>query len=186
MYKIKVIKKSGFFASLPLLVLDSNKKFFYCRHKSNHNSTAFFNLPAGVYFCEQNLKKSASPVNYSLPERTPAFEKDKKDFPKKYSLKFGSNPNKASVLLTNDSMVILIDNDFKKQGRLFVDFIIRHELGHFFYKTEKYADIAAYVAMINEGFNPSQIFYACALTLNRNLSMERIFNIYELNKKTKK
>lgn len=46
-------------------------------------------------------------------------------------------------------------------------FIIAHELGHFYYQDEEYADMFAAQSMLKRGYNPSSIMYTLINVLKR-------------------
>lgn len=182
MRKFSVDSKSGFRCnSNSVKIFDRNNNIFYVRKAKT--SPLFFNLPKGVYMTPDTLIKQSCPIIYVLPKFTPLFEKNRV-FPKDIKVVFAANPNKASIALTKDRYTIIVDNSIKAKGRLFYSFVINHELGHHFYKLEDGADFAAYVNMINQGYNPSQIFYAAAFTLNKNISGNRLLNLFNLNSQT--
>lgn len=60
-------------------------------------------------------------------------------------------------------------------------FIMLHEIGHFFYKTETYCDLYAAKVFIDVlGFNPSTAFYSLSKVLKRNPENNyRLSNIYK-------
>jgi hypothetical protein len=60
-------------------------------------------------------------------------------------------------------------------------FIMLHEIGHFFYKTEKYCDLYAAKIFIDIlGFNPSTAYYSLSKILSRSPeSDERLKTLYE-------
>lgn len=59
-------------------------------------------------------------------------------------------------------------------------FFILHEIGHFYYKSEDKADLYALVKYVEEGYNPSQAYYALSKVLNKESkrNQERIFNLF--------
>lgn len=61
--------------------------------------------------------------------------------------------------------------------RLFIDL---HEVGHFFYKTEEYCDLYAFVNFMRMGFNRSTAYYALDKVLKRSpQAMNRIKTIFQ-------
>lgn len=66
--------------------------------------------------------------------------------------------------------------------RLFIDL---HEIGHFFYRTEEYCDLYAYVNFMRMGYNRSTAFYSLSNVLRRNeQSMNRLKSIFSTIEKT--
>jgi hypothetical protein len=147
--------KTGFSSLLPFAIYEAGGQLFYSSDfttKINDGQRLNFNLPAGVYKYDGSFTKLDFPVsvvNISLPpwERT--------YMQKRYDIIFGSNPNKCTIFY--DKGVILFDSSIM-QKPLYVKYVIYyHELGHHFYKTEKYADMYAAKRLLEKGFNPSQI-----------------------------
>lgn len=112
-----------------------------------------FNLPKGKYIVESgDILRKKSSVKYRLPKLPPPERWYKQ---KKYRIKFAPNPNKATVY--HKEGIIVFDPYFKKVPKFIFDFILFHEFGHQYYKTEKYADAYARNKMLKRGYNPSQI-----------------------------
>lgn len=162
--------KAGFTTSQPFTIYEMNGNIFYSSdfvNKIQDGKRLFFNLPAGCYTYEGIFIKLDNPVKHKSidlpnPERFLAN--------KKYKIIFGNNPNKCTIFYSTG--IILFDNVFK-DAPLYVKYgIYFHELGHHFYKTEKFADLYAVKKMLDYGFNPSQIGRVSIFGLSSE-SMER-------------
>lgn len=164
-------QKKGYSAIINgmLKIKDKSGRLFYVRNCSGY---VHFNLPSGTFDSNAELTELAKPIEYrtiALPEA----EKDR-PFPSDIEVRYGNNKNKATIFLTGKKYIIILDTMYKTIGRLYRTFVKYHELGHHYYKTEALADRFSYMAMITEGYNPSQIFYAAYLTLNKLVSKNRI------------
>lgn len=148
-------KKYGFLCyENRIRIYDAKGRIFYYYNakKLPHK----FNLPKGTYFTKNKLKK-IEPIKYKiiLPKKT------YHPMPDKLKIIYAKNPNVASVRLSDG--LIIFDNEFRDIPLPFKVFIFLHEIGHFYYpsdkseKTEMLCDYFAKNYMLNIGFNPSQI-----------------------------
>jgi len=170
MKKIILETKKGFTSILPFKIYDLKEILFYSSDfvsKISQGKRLFFNLPVGIYLLDGFIIELPKPVKYK-EIILPAFERNK---PKKnYKIIFGSNPNKCTIFY--DKGVILFDSTFLNRPLYERYNIYFHELGHHYYKTEKFADLFAAKKMLEKGFNPSQIGYGILDSLS-NLQQER-------------
>lgn len=155
MQRLILENKTGFSSLLPFRIVDKNNILFYSSDfvkTISKGEILKFNLPAGIYFYDGILTRLKNPVEYKnivLPKPERVFKK------KPFKIIFGENPNKCSILWNKG--IILFDTSFLKKP-LFIKYnIYFHELGHHFYKTEKYCDLYAAKKMLEFGFNPSQV-----------------------------
>ena len=132
-------------------IYDANKELFYSHTPKNK----VFNLPAGVFYSNNNLKIAGAPLLFKamkLPRADNYCKIAKGDF----IATFGNNPNKATIFL--DEGKIFIDRKYYESldttGKTFV---MQHELGHRHFKSETAADAYAFNKLLEMGFNPSQI-----------------------------
>lgn len=159
MYKLKT--KTGFSCAGAVIVTRPDGSVFYQHKKKGPFS---FNLPAGVYNIQgQNVKMLKRPIEYKIK----AQRKQESDhvLPKPHELRieFGDNPNKASIWVKKH--FILIDNQYRNAPEVIKEYLIAHEIGHYRYKTERFADEFAQQVLLDKGFNMSQIVQAAAATL---------------------
>jgi len=157
-------KKTGFSSLLPFTIVEPNGQVFYSSDFTDNiklGRRLNFNLPAGIYKYDGAFTKLPSPVaieGVAMPakERNIAY--------KRYSIRFGANPNKCTIFY--DTGEILFDSSFL-QRPLYVKYgIYFHELGHHWYRSEDKADLFAAYKMLILGFNPSQVGLVLAETLS--------------------
>jgi hypothetical protein len=162
--------KTGFTTLVPFIIYELNGNVFYSSdfvNKIEQDKRLNFNLPAGRYTYEGTFIKLDNPIKFKVIT-LPIFERNLPK--KKYKIIFGDNPNKCSIFYSTG--IILFDQVFKN-APLYVKYgIYFHELGHHYYKTEKYADLYAVKKMLDYGFNPSQIGRVSIFGLSSE-SMER-------------
>jgi len=173
--KISITNKTGFFSpDRELKIYDKDRKPFYFHNKEGGR---VFNLPKGVYYTFNKVKPLKRPKKYNLilPKKERNIKK-----PKKIKVYFGNNPNKASIVLKKG--IILMDTSFKKYPRFVIEYVLQHELGHYYYKSETGADSYARVQMLKKGYNPSQIGMSSRITLSPS-SKQRIKKCYNYLKK---
>lgn len=160
---LEIDNLSGFnCADEEILIYSVNPRLKPFYFKKNPNcDKVFFNLLKGIYTTD-NAVARVKPLVY-LPPKLPRPERRTKA-PKKLTIFVGENPNKCSINRHNGK--ILIDDRLTFMPLPFIHFILFHELGHYFYKTEYKADIYAAAKMLKIGYNPTQVMYAQYLMLS--------------------
>ena len=172
--------KTGFRSKAPLVaVYTTDFEPFYVMQKKGEYT--YFNLPKGDYIIEVEVERLPSPNKFALPP-LPKFERNIKR-PKEVKIVFGTNPNKCSIDLERG--IIICDWSIKAKGRAEQSFVIYHEFGHYFYKTESSCDKFASRKMIEEGFNPSQTVFSVNGCLSER-SHKRKSEVYNFAKKVKR
>lgn len=160
---LKLNKKTGFFnrGTSPVIILDNKGRIFYsCRWLTK--PVRHFNLPKGEFFVKSgDIIKRKNPVKFRNKKLPPPERYWKQ---KRFKIKFAPNPNKATVY--HDSGLIVFDPYFKDVPKFIFDFILYHEFGHQYYKTEHLADAYARNKMLKKGYNPSQIGLAPMIGLS--------------------
>ena len=84
---------------------------------------------------------------------------------KPYKFVFNPNLNGSPARNFSQTGIIEYGNNFLNLPAPVKTFILLHEIGHFFYKTEKYCDIFAAKNFIDMGYNNSTAFYALSKVL---------------------
>ena len=170
--------KTGFYTFSPFVIYEKNGNVFYSSdftNKIKEGKKLIFNLPAGDFLLEGFINRLNNPkkfANISLPEPERHLKK------KRYKIIFGINPSKCTIYY--NAGLIIFDNAFK-DAPLYIKFdIYFHELGHHFYKTEKFADLYAVKKMLDYGFNPSQIGRTSLIALGKNNLERKSFIINKL------
>lgn len=159
-------------------IFDNNGTLFY--FKENREGKIHFNLPSGIYSTLNELNKSSVRKYklYDLPKGNAI-----KKLPKKFHIRFIKNPHKCSV--NNSTHTIYFDYSFKSKPKPVLEYILFHELGHYFFsgqgqKSEILCDLFSANQMLIVGYNPSQIKWAQSGTLSDSDTSterkEKVFN----------
>jgi hypothetical protein len=159
MYRLN--KKTGFSCNGSVSVTLPNGDIFYQHKKKGPFS---FNLPAGTYFISgENIKVLQKPLEFKINAKR--VQESTHELPKRGELqiKFADNPNKASIWVKQHKIVI--DNSYRNAPQVIKDYLIAHEIGHYRYKTERFADEFAQQVLLDKGYNMTQIVQAAASTL---------------------
>jgi hypothetical protein len=167
-------------ADKEIKIFDRLGKPFYFFTKPDIQPAVKFNLPKGKYFTSNTLVE-VNPVKYDLP-KLPKRERTGKE-PELYETIIMDNPNKCSI--NYDKKLIIIDPEICKLPTFVLYYILQHEIGHFYYTTEKYADLYAAYQMLSSGFNPSQVQQANNLTLSDRNVNRKIFAVETAKKASK-
>lgn len=145
-----------------LKIFDVRGVIFY-NSKWVKNFKGYLTLPHGEYSTENNIYISNKRKNTYIPKLHNYERNLGHDF-SEFEIKFESNPNKCTI--NHDKKTIIFDNSFENAPRFQLVFILEHEKGHKFYKTEHKADHYAIRKMLQMGYTPIQILYAPLLTLS--------------------
>lgn len=141
---------------LNVCIFDEQGKLFF------RPFTRFFNMPKGNYTINSDFN-FCEPVKYKkivMPKR----ERNIK-YPKQFKVIQRPNKNKCSIYY--ELGIIVFDPVFFQSLNKFQHyFVLAHEIGHYFYKTEKFCDLFSAKKMIQNGFNATQILASCDITLN--------------------
>ena len=177
---IRLNKKTGFKSKSPIVTVwtDEGEPFYIIKRKGTE---ILFNLPKGNYIIECDFEILKSPVNYKLP-KLPKYERNI-TFPNFIEIVFCTNPNKCSIDLERG--LVMCDFSIKNKTRAEQTFVMFHELGHYYYKTESHCDLFASYHMLKQGFNPSQLYFSVNGCLSDN-SIDRKNHVLNFAKKVKK
>lgn len=176
---VRLNKKTAFRCDGKIKVHTPDGKVFYQMEKR----TPFnFNLPGGVYHIEGNCKQLKTPINYKFKGVRKVESNHPLPKPNELVIQYGDNPNKASIFVKDH--FILIDKSYKDAPKVIKDYLIAHEIGHYRYKTERYADEFAQEVLLKKGYPLSLIVQAAASTLMK--GNDRIYYCFENMKNTKK
>lgn len=157
MRKLVVKIKTGFRVkdvNIPINIRDDRGILFYTTEYLLPHVTEF-NLPPGTYFVDSgSFSTMATPRTWGTI-KLPRRERFIYPNPKNFKIQWAKNPNKCTVDWI--ARTITFDNSFKEKPMPEIEFILNHEFGHRFYKTEAYCDLYAAHHMLKLGYNESQI-----------------------------
>lgn len=143
-------EKVGLVIVGPVTIRDTEGKPVFSSLETNKR---VINCPPGKWSINGDFAGFANPVKYARKELKDPVRSDYKEI----TLKLGSNPFKATI--NTKTGVILLDYSFYcKLNQCQKDFVILHEMGHFFYDGEKECDSFAFNKLLEYGYNPSSIF----------------------------
>jgi len=142
-----------------LVVKDKDKKTIYIAPAGK-----VFNLPIiGKVYVKGKYKRLPSKIIDNV--RLKYYKPEKNiDFKGVQRVVFSKNPHKCSIDVHTGTLIFDIDF-FRRLNIAQLYFILSHEIGHYFYFTEKKCDAFACAVMLLLGFNPSQIIASANSTL---------------------
>ena len=109
-------------------------------------------MPKGEYLLDFPFKKVG---NFRTLKQLPKYERCIPR-PRKFKFILKENPNKCSIFL--EKGVIIFDKDlWESLSNLQRKFVLLHEYGHYYYKSEVKCDIFAKHHLLKLGYNKSQI-----------------------------
>lgn len=160
-------------------VLDNCGRTFYFMPNPERKRITF-NLPDGEFFFCCDFKFLPRPLRYVCPPLPP---KEKNiEVVKDLKITVTNNPHKASFKNVTGEMVL--DYSFLEKPIPARRFVMGHEVGHNYYFTEWKCDYYSAYTMLQEGYNPSQCYYANAFCLSERQS-ERKEQLFKLLCKVK-
>lgn len=152
----------------------------YFRHTDGKTPMIKFNLPnQGQYQCNVpfSIVKIVPVEIPQLPSLPPAERDRYKGDP---TIVYDPSWTVSPASNFTDQNIIVHGPEWMKQIppiRLFIDL---HEVGHFFYKTEEYCDMFAFVNFMRMGYNRSTAYYALSNVLKSSpQNVSRIKSIFK-------
>lgn len=172
---------TGFESNAPLILIKKGRATFYL-FKNEQQKNITFNLPKGVYNTDCEIFKLKRPLVYIHPS-LPSPEKDL-PIAEKIDIRVGKNPNKATVDKRIPTLTKILIDESMLENPCECEFILFHELGHYFYRTEWKCDLFSAAEMLKRGFNPSQIIFSsiCGLSNKQDERKDILFNFLKQTK----
>lgn len=162
---------------LKLLKFDNYKKkycLFFDNFAPNFQNIS---LPQGSY----KIKRGTLKICKTYDNLTSLALKDiVKDLFKDFTIFYGKNSRKCSLLITGKKRVLLFDKEFLKDiNEIQRKFVMFHELGHNFVKYNEFkADSFAMNILLSFGFDPKMIIWQIKRTLkDSEFNHKRITNL---------
>jgi hypothetical protein len=164
-------------------IYNNKGKVIYKRFFNGHADNFSLNVPTvGTYYFGQELQVRdrlhlvPNKVKFSLPEP------ERNKF-KPFKIEFNEKLNGTPARIFTDAGVIEIGANYYKYAPPTRLFILLHELGHYFYKTEWKTDTFALYYYLKLGYNKSQAFYSLSKVLHPSEgNMKRILNLFNKTK----
>lgn len=154
---------TGYESNSPIIEVIDNRGLPFYYFNNPERKEIKFNLIKGAYYTESDLNALHRPLTY-VPYDLPKKEKNN-IVHDNINLIVEDNPNKASIDISKG--LIIIDTKFFNEIETpFANFLLFHELGHYYYKSEEKCDMFSASEMLKIGFNPSQCFYANSICLS--------------------
>lgn len=140
----------------------------FFRRLDGHTPRIKFNMPdAGRFTGNTDFRvEKISPIE--IPPFLPTLPPPERDrwidnpefiYDPEHTISPASNYTMDGVIVHGPAFM-----DFPRPIRVFIDL---HELGHFFYCTEEYCDLYAFVNFLRMGYNRSTAYYALSDVLHR-------------------
>jgi hypothetical protein len=177
-------KKTGFYTSGKIVILCHSLPFYVSTKETT------FNLPPGSYeVVEGDIQELPSPIVYIVPKL--ARPTRSATTPKKLDIIVEDNPHKCTFDLNKGT--VKIDPELVAKGKAFLSFIFGHEIGHLNYQGSRQdpngeikCDKYSAKMLIEEGYNPSQLFFAQNLCLTHSPERKEKFETFLNNIKIKR
>jgi hypothetical protein len=129
-----------------------------------------FNIPdPGIYVGNAPFEV-VKVVPIEIPDALPELPPAERDRWKDIKLVYNPEMNKTSITpirIYSDTGVVEYGPRFLQLIPPIQVFLIEHERGHLFYKTEQYCDMYALLNFIRKGYNQSTAYYALTHILSR-------------------
>jgi hypothetical protein len=159
-------------------ILDDRGRTIYKRYMNGKADNFSVNMPTkGTYYLPDTEILDRLPlvpckIKFDLP--TPERNKLKN-----FKIEFNPTLNGTPARIFTDSGLVEIGPNFQNYDPPTKLFILLHELGHFYYKTEWKTDTFALYWYLKLGYNKSQAFYALSRVLKTSPeNMKRLINVF--------
>jgi len=160
----------------------------YERHLNGRTNRIKFNVVVGGDFLTNVECKIVKVVPIEIPEldiELPPFERDRLKNVDIIEIVRNWELEGTPARIHTASGVIELGREMYKYTKPMRVFFILHEMGHFYYTTEKFCDLFALVFFLKLGYNMSTAMYCLTKVLRHNpQNVERVLFIY--NKLIKK
>jgi len=186
MKRFRIKKRTAFYTpDRSIKIYDSRGVIFYDSDEIA-NFTGYFTLPRinlanSLFLTNGRLYRVEYKDNFDIS--LPPYERNMQHDFAKFKITFSENPNKCTIF--HNEKRIDFDNSFKRFPYYCLYFILFHEVGHNYYKTEEFADMYAVKRMLKKGYTPYQIMLGAVDSLS-DKSESRLRNILTTIKNAKK
>lgn len=160
--EIEVYKPALAYTDSPEIKIYDERGILFYNSAWAKRFTGVFSLPKGKYSTSAPLKIIRPLKRNKL--KLLKFERRKPHNWEDFTIQYGNNPHKCTIY--HGQKRILFDTSFKDAPKYQLMFILLHEKGHKYYKSEAKADHYAIRGMWLRGYNKSQIGLAPLLTLS--------------------
>lgn len=161
---------------------DANKGLYFFRYTDGLVPRIKFNIPdKGIYTSDSNCVVDKI-VPIEIPNNLPKLPPAERDRVRPIKIVHDENlVGSPVVIYTQENPIrIVTGKDFFVFPSPIRLFLLLHEAGHQFYKTEEYCDLYALVNFIRMGYNASTGYYSLIKILGR--SKENISRIKQMFK----
>lgn len=162
------------------ILRNEKNEIYFVRHLNGKTPRIKFNIPHADRYYGNAPFEVCKIVPIEIKETSivlPPFERDRiKDFTIVYNPDLHGTPARV---FTNEGVIEKGRSlyQFPKPMRVF---FLLHEIGHFYYKTEQYCDLFAFVHFIRMGYNVSTAMYCLTKVLKDNsLKEQRVKFIHD-------
>jgi hypothetical protein len=169
-------------------LLDKNGKIYYFRYTDGKVPRIKFNIPDVGEYTSPTDFDIVKIGNIEVPKNLPRLPPAERDRYRDEVIKF--NPNltntPARIFTEMKPAVIETSRGFYELPDPIKLFLLLHEKGHQFYKTEDFCDLYALVNYLRMGYNRSMGYYSLIKILSRTKqNIERTKKMFEtINKHT--
>lgn len=161
-------------------ITDRNGKIYFYRYLPSGTTGIKVNIPdTGDYYVSKDVNIIRKPLTTISNVNNIVLPPKERNRSKPYFIVHDNNEVSSPALIYTGTGMIVTGRKFKGMSIPMRIFILLHELGHFYYETEKYCDLYAFIEFVKMGYNPSTAMYCLTDVLRRKPENdERIDYIY--------
>lgn len=161
-------------------MFNSKGQLYYFRNLDGKTPRIKFNIPdPDTYTTEQPIEV-VKVSKIEIPDKLPILPPAERDRLKKSEVKVNPTLKGTPARIFTETGLIEVSPEFLKLPPAIKLFLLIHEEGHYFYKSEEYCDLYALVNFIRMGYNRSTGYYALSRVLSRSeQNMKRIDEIFK-------
>jgi hypothetical protein len=170
---------------------DDFGRVYFFRRLDGKTPRIKFNILDAGYFNSTTPFEVVKIVPLEIPKNLPELPPKERERMKPFKVVYNPGLTHSPARVFTQLGVIEKGARFDSFPKMIGDFILWHEIGHFYYETEEYCDLFALVNCLKRGYNRSMCYYALSRILKKTpQNMERLKsllqNIQKTNSKTLK
>lgn len=161
-------------------LFDNEGRLYYFRYLDGRTSRIKFNIPDKGFYTSDVPFRVDKIKNIEIPEKLPVLPEAERDRLKPVEVVYNPELENTPARIFTDTGVIEVGRRFDGLPQPIKLFLLLHEQGHLFYKSEEKCDLFALVNFLRMGYNRSTGYYALAQILRRSRqNIDRVKNIFD-------
>ncbi len=160
-------------------------KVYYFRKLDGKTPRIKFNILHPGYFTSETPFEVVKIVKLELPGILPTLPPHERERNKPFKIVYNPALFHSPARIFTHLGIVETGPAFLEMPKMIADFIMWHEVGHFYYETEEYCDLFALVNCLKRGYNRSMCYYSLSRILKKSpANMARLKSLLQNIEKT--